>query len=220
MWGPGGDVSWVAMEDGCEVMLRTWSPTQPPVAAVHICHGMGDHSARYGRLASFLAEHGFRVTCADHRSHGHTALRAMEQKKKGHWLGHAELDTDLLQQVVADNLALCERLTTGLPLVIMGHSLGSVLARLLATRLPKHLAGLVLVGAPAVPPAALNAAFPPLLQVLGMIYGNSGVAPLVDKLTFEKCKKKFAPNTTDFDWLNRDTAEVQKYIQDELLSRF
>lgn len=220
LWGPPGDESWVAMDDGCEVLVRKWSPPagSPPRAALHICHGMGDHSARYGRLASFLVEQGFVVFAADHRSHGRTAEKAIEKGVKGHWFGHADVGKDLLQRVVDDNFFLCQREEHGLPLVILGHSMGSVLARLLASRQPKGLAGLVLVGAPAVPAAPVNAAFGPLLAALGMAYGDSGVAPLINKLTFEKFNAMFAPNTTEFDWLNRDTEEVQKYVEDPTLS--
>jgi len=220
LWGPGGEESWVAMDDGCEVLVRKWSPSGPPCAALHICHGMGDHSARYGRFATFLTEHGFVVYAADHRSHGYTAMKAKEKNVKGHWLGHVEPSElggkDLLQQVVADNLVLCNRESHDLPLVVLGHSMGSVLARLLAACRPKGLAGLVLVGAPAVPVPAVNAAFGPLLGALGQIYGDSGVAPLINKLTFEKFNSMFAPNKTDFDWINRDPAEVEKYASDSL----
>ena len=222
VWGPGGEESWVAMDDGCELLVRKWSPAGPPMAAFHICHGMGDHSARYGRLAAFLCEQGFVVYAADHRSHGQTALKAKEKGAKGHFLGHvdsAEMGgKDLLQRVVEDNLFLCNRESHGLPLIVLGHSLGSVLARLLAARQPKGLAGLILIGAPAVPIPPVNAAFGPLLQVLTQIYGDSGVAPIIDKLTFEKFNNKFAPTKTEFDWLNRDPAEVKKYIDDPLLS--
>jgi len=207
------------MDDGCELLLRKWSPAGAPCAVVHICHGMGDHSARYGRFATFLAERGFIVYAADHRSHGHTALKAKESGK-GHWLGHVnsvELGgKDLVQRVVEDNLFLCNREDHGLPLILLGHSMGSVLARLLAAHQPKGLSGLIISGAPAVPIPPVNAAFGPLLALLGQIYGESGIAPIINKLTFEKFNSKFAPNKTDFDWLNRDGAEVEKYIGDEL----
>lgn len=220
VWGPGGEESWVAMDDGCELLVRKWSPAGPPCAALHICHGMGDHSARYGRFATFLCEHGFVVYAADHRSHGQTALKAKAKNPKAHYLGHVDTaemgGKDLLQRVVEDNVFLCNRENHGLPLVLLGHSMGSVLARLVAARQPKGLAGLIISGAPAVPIPPVNAAFGPRLQVLGQIYGDSGVAPIINKLTFEKFNAAFAPNKTEFDWLNRDSAEVLKYVGDSL----
>lgn len=220
VWGPGGEESWVAMDDGCELLVRKWSPAGAPCAALHICHGMGDHSARYGRFATFLCEQGFIVYAADHRSHGQTALKAKAKNPKAHFLGHVDTaemgGKDLLQRVVEDNVFLCNRENHGLPLVLLGHSMGTVLARLVAARQPKGLAGLIMIGAPAVPIPPVNAAFGPLLQVLGQIYGDSGVAPIINKLTFEKFNAFFAPNKTEFDWLNRDGAEVQKYVDDSL----
>jgi len=221
VWGPGGEESWVAMDDGCELLVRKWSPAGPPCAALHICHGMGDHSARYGRFATFLCEHGLVVYAADHRSHGQTALKAKAKNPKAHYLGHVDTaemgGKDLLQRVVEDNVFLCNRENHGLPLVLLGHSMGSVLARLVAARQPKGLAGLIISGAPAVPIPPVNAAFGPLLQGLGQIYGDSGVAPIINKLTFEKFNAAFAPNKTEFDWLNRDSAEVLKYVGDSPL---
>lgn len=181
---------------------------------------MGDHSARYGRFATFLTEQGFVVYAADHRAHGQTALKAKEKGPPGHHLGHVDEShlggKDLLQRVVEDNLCLCNRESHGLPLVIFGHSMGSVIARLLAAQQPTGLAGVIICGAPAVPIPPVNAAFGPLLKVLSQIYGDGGIAPIINKLTFEKFNSKFAPNKTEFDWLNRDESEVQKYVDDSL----
>ncbi|CAJ1337133.1 unnamed protein product, partial [Effrenium voratum] len=209
-WGPPGQTSWVTMEDGCDVLLRTWAPDGPAKCAVHICHGMGDHSWRYAGLALRLVAEGCVVSAADHRSHGQTGQRAEEEKVKGHRLGHMDLGgADLLQRVVEDNVVLCQRLPD-VPLVVFGHSMGSLLARLLAAKRPKNLRALVLSGAPATLPLPLKTAFGPLLALLGRIYGEDGVAPLTSTLTFDKFNKQFAPNSTDWDWVNSDPAEVQQ----------
>mmetsp|Transcript_42910 Transcript_42910/g.80046 ORF Transcript_42910/g.80046 Transcript_42910/m.80046 type:complete len:339 (+) Transcript_42910:93-1109(+) len=222
-WGPPGQVSWQRMEDGCEVLLRKWEPEKgQAVGVLHICHGMAEHSARYAEVAQQFVADGFIVYAPDHRGHGHTALRAEEKGEKGHRLGHVDAvkGKSAVEQVVDDNICLCRRAVQehGLPLVILGHSLGSVIATLVAAKVKVQdvPAALVLSAAPARLPAALDVGFGPLLWLLGVIYGLNGVAPLLDTMTFAKYNKAFAPTATDDDWLNRDAAEVQKYIKDPL----
>jgi len=150
--------------------------------------------------------------------------RAKEKGEDGHWFGYAAVPggKDVLQAIVQDQAVLSEHAlqeNPGLPLIIFGHSMGSVIATLLASTISNTKASfiaLVLSGMPARLPAALRAAFGPLLAILRVVHGGSGVAPLVSKLSFEKFNAKFQPNTTDDDWLSRDAAEVQKYVQDPM----
>lgn len=220
-WGASGEENWVKMSDGCEVLVRKWEPKgQSARGVLHLCHGMAEHSARYGHVGDYLAQQGFRTYAADHRAHGQTAERAKSQGSSDHWHGHC--GTDPLPSIIEDHVALClreleEPANKGLPFIIFGHSMGSVIATLLSAKetVASRLSGLVLSGCPARPPVAVDAAFGPLLAVLRSIYGGAGVAPLIRKLTFEKFNAKFAPNTTtDDDWLNRDPVEVKKYVDD------
>jgi alpha-beta hydrolase superfamily lysophospholipase len=222
-WGPEGEVQWVQLADGCNLLTRRWVPQSTPAKGiVHICHGMAEHSARYGHFGAFLANHGFIVYSADHRAHGLTGERAKKDNASGlHWLGHVDVQCGALQQIVLDHECLVAQELhehPNLRLVIFGHSMGSVIARLLAaSKAPAAaLAGLVLSGVPADVPSLQAAAFGPLLVALRAIYGGSGVAPLVSKLSFEKYNAQFAPNATDDDWLNRDAIEVRKYVDDPL----
>eukprot|EP00931_Biecheleriopsis_adriatica_P063007 TRINITY_DN38095_c0_g1_i1.p1 TRINITY_DN38095_c0_g1~~TRINITY_DN38095_c0_g1_i1.p1 ORF type:complete len:359 (+),score=65.92 TRINITY_DN38095_c0_g1_i1:44-1078(+) len=221
-WTCPGEECWVRMSDGCEILRRKWQASSKALAVVHICHGMAEHSMRYGRPAELLTRQGFMVYAADHRAHGRTALRAKEQGKL-HWPGHAEVQgsQDVLRRIVEDQVEMCKQElqeNPGLPLIVIGHSMGSVIATHLASQdgVSEALAALVLTGCPARLPLALHAAFGPLLSVLRVIYGGQGVAPLISKLTFEKFNAKFAPNSTDDDWLNRDANEVAKYVKDPL----
>jgi len=211
------------MADGCEIFVRKWSPEGRPQAVVHMCHGMAEHSARYGTLAAFLASEGFVVYASDQRAHGQTALRAQEKGQAGHKFGHFEGPGSPggVQQIIKDHEVLCAQEmqeNTGLPFVLFGHSMGSVIATNVAASktVARSLSGLALSGAPSRLPGPHAAAFGPLLLLLRAIYGGSGVAPLVSKLTFEKFNSKYAPNATEDDWLNRDPIEVQKYVDDPL----
>ena len=59
--------------DQSKINAYRWTPSKPPIALIHISHGMGEHAARYDWTAQKLAEAGFLVTANDHRGHGKTA---------------------------------------------------------------------------------------------------------------------------------------------------
>ncbi|CAE7414029.1 unnamed protein product [Symbiodinium natans] len=220
VWGPPGQESWVTMDDGCDILLRKWAPEGRSVAVLHICHGLAEHSARYAGLAQRFVAEGFIVYASDNRAHGQTALRAEEKGVQGHRLGHVDVPNgkDVVQRIVEDHVFLCSRAAQehGLPLVILGHSLGSVIATHLAANLKYAPAAVILSAAPARLPSLIHLAFGPLLQILSIVHGVGGVSQLISTLTFDKWNKEFAPNATDNDWLNRDAAEVQKYENDPL----
>ena len=210
------------MDDGCDILVRKWAPESGKSTAVlHICHGVAEHSARYAGLAQRFVAEGITVYAPDNRAHGQTALRSEQKGDKGHRLGHLEVKKgkNALERIVEDHTFICGREVEehGLPLILLGHSLGSVIATLLAANLTAHPpAALILSAAPARLPAAMKLAFGPLLQILGMLHGVAGVSPLISTLTFDKWNKEFSPNATDHDWLNRDPVEVQKYLNDPL----
>jgi alpha-beta hydrolase superfamily lysophospholipase len=77
----------------------------------------------------------------------------------------------------------------GLPVILLGHSWGSMLAQREADRWGSELAGLVLSGSTLMVP-----------EYLGVLGGDPN-AP-------------FEPSATPYDWLSRDAAEVRKYIDD------
>ena len=187
---------------------------------------MAEHSRRYAALASKLAEeHGVVVHLSDQRAFGLTAERAKERKDEKQWLGHVEASTEpgqSLMQIVQDHVELCLQERTenpGLPFIIYGHSMGSVIATLLACTKEVSgfpLRGLALSGCPARDPGPINVVFGLLLRALRGIYGRSGIAPLTKALSFTRWNKKYTPNTYADDWLNRDLAEVKKYAEDPL----
>lgn len=118
------------------VFTRCWRPDVPPARVVLLVHGYAEHSGRYGDLADALVADGAVVVAADHRGHGRSA-------------GERALIPDF-EAVVDDLLALADLAAAswpGLPLVVIGHSMGGLLASRLAQRHPERVAGLGLLGA-------------------------------------------------------------------------
>lgn len=96
---------------------RRWSPTEAPSYVALLCHGYGEHLGRYEHVASRLTDDGAAVYAQDHVGHGESD-------------GERVLVTDF-EKVVDDFRLLHEhavRDNPGLPVVLVGHSMGGMIA--------------------------------------------------------------------------------------------
>ncbi|MBM6402799.1 alpha/beta hydrolase [Phycicoccus sp. CSK15P-2] len=199
----------VTVADGTEIFTHRWLPDGEAKAVLVVAHGMAEHSARYARLAETLTAAGYAVYAHDHRGHGRTASAADHGYLADHD-GWATITADL-RTVVAH--ASSEH--TGLPVFLLGHSMGSILARTLVIGGSSELAGLVLTG-PTSHTEALTRAGAGIAATEARLRGGRHTSALMDKLSFGQYNAAFKPNRTDFDWLSRDDAEVDAYVADPL----
>ncbi|MBB3084326.1 alpha/beta fold hydrolase [Geodermatophilus sabuli] len=170
------------------VTAYRWDPAGPPRGVVQLTHGMGEHLLRYGPLAAQLTAAGFVVVGQDHRGHGATA-------RDGRW---GELGPGGWDELVRDIGRVSDRVRAdlpGLPLVLLGHSMGSFAAQQYVLDHGDELAGLVLTGT-----AALDLLEPAL--------------DLDQPLDLSAFNAAFEPARTDYDWLSRDEAQVDAYVAD------
>ncbi len=174
--------------DGVPITAYRWDPPGAPAAALQIAHGMGEHAQRYAALAAALNAAGFVVYAQDHRGHGGTAgSGALGDLGEGGW-----------PALVADIGALSARVRAdhpGLPLILLGHSMGSFAVQQYLLDHSADTEGVILTGT-----AVIDLLEPALDfdQPLDLAMFN---AP-------------FAPARTDFDWLSRDEAVVDAYVAD------
>lgn len=198
----------VRASDGTELFVNSWLPSGQPAAVVQIAHGMAEHSARYARFAEALTAAGYAVHASDHRGHGGTAGSVEAQ---GHMSDHQGFD------VAVDDLhtvnGWIREQHPGLPVFLLGHSMGSFLSRAYAVRHGSGLAGLVLSGT-ATDPGLLGRVGSVVAGLEARVRGRGARSALMTTLSFGEYNKAFKPNRTDFDWLSRDEAEVDAYIAD------
>ncbi len=193
--------------DRRSIPLYVWEPQGPARGVVQILHGLGEHAGRYARFAGAASARGYRVVAHDHRGHGPGARR------RGHFApakGWALLEIDAL--CVRDHIA---SLDPDLPVVLLGHSMGSYLAQYFAMHYGSRFNGLVLSGSgwPQRLRIAPGFALAWLLRLAG---GRTRNSPLLTGLGFDSMNRRFEPGRTDMDWLSRDEAEVDEYIADPL----
>lgn len=108
-------------------------PEGHPRAVVQICHGMCEYILRYEELAKHLTDAGYAVCGIDHLGHGSTARLNNEMLgyfgEKGAWNNLVE-DQEIERKAISAHFA-------GLPYFLLGHSMGSFVARLYAARYGK-----------------------------------------------------------------------------------
>jgi alpha-beta hydrolase superfamily lysophospholipase len=182
------DFSFVSSRDGLRVACYRWPATRAK-AVVQIAHGLGEHALRYAGVAEFLNDAGFQVYANDHRGHGSTALSPDFYGDFGEpgWEG-----------VVADLAQLTRIIQASepeLPVVLLGHSMGSFAAQDYILSHSALIRGCVLSGSAA----------PDLIAHLIEQVGEGGL---------ESLNAPFEPARTPFDWLSRDPAEVDAYVAD------
>jgi len=196
-------------EDGARLQGRRWLLDGMPKAIVQVAHGLAEHGGRYARLAAALNAAGYGVYANDHRGHGASCDPAD--------LGHFA-DADGWAKCVAD-LWIFNRLIAaeqpGLPVVLLGHSMGSFLGRQFVAERADSLAGAVYSGSNGKPP--LIAALGRLVARLERLrLGKRGKSRLIFNMWFGDFNKPFHPARTSFDWLSRDPKEVDAYVADPL----
>lgn len=218
-------MEWISMDDGTRLYLRRWSDTaaSKPRAAVHIVHGMAEHSGRYSAIARSLVSEGIEVWAADMRGHGKTALEGGNDPGRGGLLGHCA-DSESFTRVCSDIDAINRTIMKerpGVPLFLMGHSWGSFLVQYYiesyecgnAKDEPLRLAGCILSGSRGKGGPILSLGFP-LLAFISFIKGKRRGSSLSRAIVDGPYSRPFKPRRTMFDWLSRDNAEVDAYIND------
>jgi alpha-beta hydrolase superfamily lysophospholipase len=174
--------------DGLCIACARWDSRGPTRAVVQIAHGMGEHMGRYAGTVDALVAAGLTVYANDHRGHG---LPAHSQ------LG--ELGTGGFELLVQDMVRLSEiarEENPGLPLLLLGHNMGSFAAQRYVIDHSHEIDGLILSGSGALEGLARTAR----PETAGSNLLNAA----------------FEPARTRFDWLCRDRAIVDGFMADPL----
>ena len=193
-----------------------WIP-EHPVAWLHIMHGMSEHAVRYAGFAEFLNQQGIMVTADDHRGHGETG-KAMGNS-------YHIADSDGWNQMLDDQWQFINHIREdhSLPLILMGHSMGSFMATHLCQRYGQQLkditdhklCGLILSGSNYEPSSTWKIASC-AARLERWRVGRDKPSSILEKMSFGAFNNAFKPARTASDWLSRDDSMVDLYIDDPL----
>ncbi|MEM7341599.1 MAG: lysophospholipase [Actinomycetota bacterium] len=163
------------------IHYERWEPDFQPSHIVVVVHGYAEYAARYAHVAARLVDGGAVVYAQDHMGHGHSdGERALITD-----FGHVVNDIGTLVDIARSEHG-------ELPLIMIGHSMGGLLASRVAQTNPGEVAGIVLLGA-----------------VIGdWTWARDALA-----------EPELPPATTDFSGMSRDTAAVEGYATDPLIYR-
>ena len=194
--------------DGTAIHVYKWA-TGDPKAVVQIAHGAIEHAGRYADFAEALAARGFTVYADDHRGHGKTAgttdnTAYFSDGKGGFLLAVDDLHA-LTQKIKAEN--------PGLKVFLLGHSMGSLMARVYAVRYGTDIDGLVLTGTGRVNPGLIGIVRG-MAKVMMIFLGRRHRSPLLQTLVFGTLNRPFKGDTGS-EFICSDPAVVGAYAADE-----
>jgi alpha-beta hydrolase superfamily lysophospholipase len=186
----------VSPADQTSIATFSWEDVAEPRGVVQIAHGIAEHALRYDRLARALVAAGYRVHANDHRGHGRSATSPAG-------LGHFGEPgfPGLIEDVAAYGRQLVDA-AGGLPVFLIGHSMGSFAAQAVIQQHSELYAGAVLSGSTA-------------LDVLAQRMAEAAAAAEGGPAGLEAFNAGFEPRT-GYEWLSRDETEVDLYVADPL----
>jgi alpha-beta hydrolase superfamily lysophospholipase len=173
---------------GVTIHYYTWTSSRPK-AVVQIAHGLGEYAGRYEGLAQELVRAGYTVYADDHRGHGRTGVEQHlgDMKRMGR-LGPGGLGATIDEVRQLTTIARGEN--AGLPVVILGHSWGSLMLQIILNEHAGDYEAAILTGTAYRRPGSMNA---------GQL----------------NAKHKHL-GTTGYEWLSRDPAVSQAFLDDPL----
>jgi lysophospholipase len=186
----------VKTDDQLDLVWQSWTPASPRGVIV-VIHGLAEHSGRYRETAGFLSSNGWAVYACDLRAHG----LSPDPPKAGRV--HVDRFEDYFRDVDA-LVSLASEKHPGLPLYLLGHSMGGLISIRYSLEKPEGLAGAIISS----PALGTHPDFKPPFFLKLMVSILSRLTPRLR-----------VPSNLDTEAISRDPEVVKAYIGDPLVSQ-
>uniref|UniRef100_M3Z0X2 Monoglyceride lipase n=1 Tax=Mustela putorius furo TaxID=9669 RepID=M3Z0X2_MUSPF len=188
---PYQDLPHLVNADGQYLFCRYWKPTGTPKALIFVSHGAGEHCGRYDELAQMLMGLGLLVFAHDHVGHGQSEGERMVVS-----------DFHVFIRDVLQHVDIMQKDYPGLPVFLLGHSMGGAIVILTAAERPSHFSGMVLISPLVLANPESATTFKVFAaKVLNLVLPNLSLGPI------------------DSSVLSRNKTEVELYNTDPLICR-
>lgn len=197
-----------ASADGVRLSVVVCEPEGQAKGIFQIVHGMAERKERYFPFMEYLAQNGYVVVINDIRGHGESVKNPdcdLGYMYKGGWKAMVE-DVKVVQDWTLKNFP-------GLPVILFGHSMGSLVVRSFAKRYDSSLSGLIVCGSPSDNPA--KGAGDALAVIIAGLCGGHCRPQVINKMSFGAYNKNFA-SEGEFAWLSKNRENAESYIADPL----
>lgn len=188
---PYQDLPHLVNADGQYLFCRYWKPSGTPKALIFVSHGAGEHCGRYDELAQMLKGLDMMVFAHDHVGHGQSEGERMVVS-----------DFQVFVRDVLQHVDTVQKDHPGVPVFLLGHSMGGAISILAAAERPTHFSGMVLISPLVLASPESASTFKVLAaKVLNLVLPNMSLGRI------------------DSSVLSRNKSEVDLYDSDPLICR-
>lgn len=189
-----------------DIHYYIYEPSSTPIGIIQVVHGMVEHAQLYEAFASYITDKGYILCAHDHLGHGNTGLQSNSFGYFADRDGYTLLieDTHKLTQLMKIKYG-------NLPYFLVGHSMGSMIARNYLSSYHKDITGCILSGTAGRHPLSFYGLYG--LKLMAKLKGSKTVSPKVNKMMFNGYQDKKDPNSN---WATRDMQLVKAFEQDPL----
>ena len=183
-------------QDGLKLHVLLMEPEQSPKGIVQICHGMAEHKERYEPLMQMLCNNGYISVIHDHRGHGKSVKH---QDDLGFTYGGGA--QAMLQDIRTVNRKI-HAYYPELPLILMGHSMGSLAVRAFVAEHDSCVDMLIVCGSP-----SYNTAMPlgvAIAKTEKAVFGPRHRSKLIETMSFGAGAMKFRKDKRCTAWICSD----------------
>lgn len=172
------------------------------IGNMQILHGMAEHMGRYIQVAEYFNQQGYHVLLHNHEGHGN-----VDQDEKGHF--------DSIQSLVDESYEIFTTFEdTNVPNVLLGHSMGSIIARVYLKEYPNAFQAVILSGT-GYYDQQMNMGRNALKSLL-LINKPKKKIKQINQLMVDTYNRQFKPKRTESDWLALNEATVDAFVNDPL----
>ena len=187
-----------------------WIPDSGEYKAIfQIVHGMIEYIERYEDFANFLTENGYLVVGHDHLGHGRSVR---SEKEYGYFT--EDNPSDVLVDDINRLREIIQKDNPDKPYFILGHSMGSFIARNYLCKYGSGIQGMIVMGTGNQSKGLLRMS-KIIAGFTGFFCGEKHVAKTINGLAFGTYNRAIEEPKTNVDWLTKDETIVDKYIADE-----